>query len=47
LYSLGVPHACDLETAAGGHGWEYYEHMAPAALRFIVEALERERLRVP
>jgi enterochelin esterase-like enzyme len=46
LYSLGVPHTCDLETTGGGHGWEYYERMAPAALQFIVEALEREGLRV-
>jgi S-formylglutathione hydrolase FrmB len=47
LYSLGVPHTCDLQTTGGGHGWEYYERMAPAALRFIADALERERLRVP
>ncbi len=46
LYSLGVPHTCDLETTGGGHGWEYYERMAEPALRFIVDALERERLRV-
>jgi pimeloyl-ACP methyl ester carboxylesterase len=46
LYSLGVPHTCDLETSGGGHSWEYYERMAEPALRFIVEALERERLRV-
>jgi enterochelin esterase-like enzyme len=47
LYSLGVPHTCDLETTGGGHGWDYYERMAPAALAFIVVALEKERLRVP
>lgn len=46
LYSLGVPHECDLETTAGGHGWPYYEHMAEAAIGFIVESLQRERLRV-
>ena len=46
LYSLGIPHDVDLETRAGGHGWDYYNHMAPAALTFIVERLERERLRV-
>jgi S-formylglutathione hydrolase FrmB len=46
LYSLGIPHDADLETTAGGHGWEYYNHMAPAAIRFIVERLERERLRI-
>ena len=46
LYSLGIPHEHDLETSAGGHGFAYYNHMAPAALQFIVERLERERLRV-
>lgn len=46
LYSLGVPHQCDLETSAGSHGWPYYEHMAQPAIEFIVESLEQERLRV-
>ncbi|MCA9234830.1 MAG: hypothetical protein KDA44_05140 [Planctomycetales bacterium] len=46
LYSLGVPHTCDLDTSAGGHCWEYNEHMAPAALEFIHQSLEHERLRV-
>lgn len=46
LYSLGVPYEADLETIAGGHSWEYYEHMAEPALRFIADRLERERLRV-
>lgn len=46
LYSLGVPYTCDLETSHGGHGWEYYDHMAEPAITFIVEALQRERLRV-
>lgn len=46
LYSLGVPYACDLETTGGGHSWDYYQRMAEPAIRFIVEAYERERLRV-
>jgi S-formylglutathione hydrolase FrmB len=46
LYSLGIPHECDLETSAGGHSFDYYNHIAPKALAFIVERLERERLRV-
>ena len=46
LYSLGVPYECDLETAAGGHGWEYYERMAEPALAFIADRLQREQLRV-
>ena len=46
LYSLGVPHECDLETTGGGHGFEYYNRMAERAVGFIAERLERERLRV-
>jgi S-formylglutathione hydrolase FrmB len=45
LYSLGVPYECDLETTGGGHDWPYYETMATPAMNFIVERLERERLR--
>ncbi|HEX4129047.1 MAG TPA: alpha/beta hydrolase-fold protein [Pirellulales bacterium] len=46
LAALGIPHDYDLETSAGGHGWQYYDHMAPRAMAFIAERLERERLRV-
>jgi S-formylglutathione hydrolase FrmB len=46
LWSLGVPFECDLETVAGGHSFEYCSHMAPKAIGFLVERLERERLRV-
>jgi S-formylglutathione hydrolase FrmB len=46
LYSLGVPHECDLETTGGGHGFEYYNRMAERAVGYIAERLERERLRV-
>jgi S-formylglutathione hydrolase FrmB len=46
LYSLGIPHETDLESTSGGHGWKYYDHMAPAVMRFIVERLQRERLRI-
>ncbi|MCG8450821.1 MAG: esterase [Pirellulales bacterium] len=46
LFSLGVPHECDLETSAGGHTWEYVEHMTPRAVEFMMQALEQERLRV-
>jgi S-formylglutathione hydrolase FrmB len=45
LYSLGVPHVCDLETSGGGHGFEYYNKMAPRAIEFIVERLGQERRR--
>ncbi|MCA9173521.1 MAG: hypothetical protein KDB14_03460 [Planctomycetales bacterium] len=46
LDSLGIPSETDLETVAGGHGFGYYEAMAPQAVSFLAERLERERLRV-
>ena len=46
LGSLGVPFQADLETSAGGHGFEYYCAMAEKAIGFIVSSLQSERLRV-
>lgn len=46
LWSLGVPHECDLETTGGGHGFEYYSKQAGRAIGFLAERLEKERLRV-
>ena len=46
LWSLGIPHECDLETSAGGHGFDYYNHMVARAVEFLHNALERERLRL-
>ncbi|QDU95972.1 alpha/beta hydrolase-fold protein [Lignipirellula cremea] len=46
LYSLGIPHTCELETAGGGHSFEYYSLMAPRAIDFIVTSLKNERLRI-
>ena len=45
LWSLGIPHECDLETTGGGHGFDYYDKMAPRAIGFLAERLEQERLR--
>lgn len=45
LAALGVPHQCDLETEAGGHGIHYYNAQAPRAVGWLVEALEKERRR--
>jgi enterochelin esterase-like enzyme len=42
LSSLGIPHQCDLETRSGGHGWDYYNALAPAAIDFIVQRLDQE-----
>jgi S-formylglutathione hydrolase len=46
LAASGIPYDCDLETSAGGHTWTYYDHMAPKAIDYIVNRLERERLRL-
>ncbi len=45
LVALGIPHEYDLETSGGGHGFSYYNRMAPTAMKFITEELEHERLR--
>jgi pimeloyl-ACP methyl ester carboxylesterase len=47
LVALGIPHEYDFETTAGGHGFVYYNRMAPTAMTFLAAQLERERLRVP
>lgn len=47
LSSLGIRFECDLESTAGGHGWDYFHQMASPAVEFIAAALERERLRLP
>ena len=46
LWSLGVPHECDLETRGGGHGFGYYNVMAEKAIGFLAEALDKERRRL-
>ncbi|MER3415031.1 MAG: esterase [Gemmataceae bacterium] len=39
LRALGIPFTGDLATSAGGHTWQYFEHMAPKALHFVHEGL--------
>lgn len=46
LGSLGVPHECDLDTSGGGHGFEYYNRMAPTVIKFLNDRLDQERRRV-
>lgn len=46
LSSLGIPHQCDLETSAGGHGFAYYNAMAETAIGFIAQRLDAERRRI-
>ena len=46
LSALGVPHEMDLATSAGGHGWDYVNHMAERAVRFVHHGLELESRRL-
>ena len=46
LNALGIPHQYDFETSAGGHSWDYFNHMAPRVIDFVVRGLEAEGLRV-
>jgi S-formylglutathione hydrolase FrmB len=46
MSALGIMHEHDLDTSAGGHSWDYYNHMAPRAIGFLAERLEQERRRV-
>ncbi len=46
MAALGVAHECDLATRAGGHTWDYFNHLAPRALRYLAAGLERESRRL-
>lgn len=46
LWSLGIPHECDLQTSGGGHGFAYYDTMADRAVTFLADRLDQERRRV-
>jgi pimeloyl-ACP methyl ester carboxylesterase len=46
LAALGVPHEIDLTTRAGGHSWDYFNHMAERAVRFLHAGLEHESRRL-
>lgn len=46
LESMGVPHEYDLETSAGGHGWDYYNTMFEPALAAVLDGLEKESRRI-
>jgi S-formylglutathione hydrolase len=46
LSALGVPHELDLTTCAGGHSWDYFNHMAERAVRFVYHGLEQESRRL-
>jgi S-formylglutathione hydrolase len=46
LSALGVPHQLDTTTRAGGHSWDYFNHMAERVLRFVYQGLEEETRRL-
>jgi S-formylglutathione hydrolase len=46
LNALGVPHTADLSTRAGGHSWDYFNHMAERVVRFLAAGLEQESRRL-
>ncbi len=46
LNALGVAHELDMETRAGGHSWEYFNHMAERVTRFVVAGLEQQSRRL-
>lgn len=47
LAALGIPHEYDLQTSAGGHSWEYFDHVAPRVIDFICRGLDAEGRRIP
>jgi pimeloyl-ACP methyl ester carboxylesterase len=47
LASIGIPHTCDLQTTGGGHGFDYYNRMAPRAVGYLVDSLDSLRRALP
>jgi len=41
LSSSGILHERDLETTGGGHTWDYFNRMAPAAIAHITSSLRK------
>jgi S-formylglutathione hydrolase len=46
LNALGVPHEMDCATGAGGHSWDYFNHMADRVERFIEAGLVQQSRRL-
>jgi len=46
LTALGIAHELDLGTRAGGHSWDYFNHMAERAERFVYAGLGQESRRL-
>ena len=47
LAALGIAHEVDLQTSAGGHTWEYFNHAAGRILDFVSRELQAESVRIP
>lgn len=46
LHALGVPHEHDFTTRAGGHSWDYFNHVADRVVRFVHDGLVFESRRL-
>src|SRR5262245_54417 len=46
LAALGIPHQTDLTTRAGGHSWDYFNHVAERTVRFFHTSLEQQGRRL-
>jgi S-formylglutathione hydrolase len=46
LTALGIPHEIDFKTQAGGHSWDYFDHMAGRLEAFIHAGLVQESRRL-
>ena len=41
LSSSGILHERDLQTTGGGHSWDYFNRMAPSAIKHIADSLHK------
>jgi S-formylglutathione hydrolase len=46
LTALGIAHEADLTTRAGGDSWDYLNHQAGRAVRFVAAGLEQQSRRL-
>ena len=46
LNALGIAHEVDFTTRAGGHTWDYFNHMAERVERFVGAGLEQQSRRL-
>jgi S-formylglutathione hydrolase len=46
LSALGIPHEIDFTTRAGGHSWDYFNHMADRVVRFVHAGLLHQSRRL-